>query len=362
MFYAFLYPLKDYSIVFNLFKYITFRSAGAAVTAFLITLILGPKIIEWLRYLNVVACNKRQHAEKIHGFYEGKGDVPTMGGLLILLSITVAVALWGNFSNKYIIFSLLVLLWFGCVGFLDDFLKIRSQSSKGLAFYTKLLGQFILSIALGVYLYMDQGFSNDIYIPFLKNYAIFIGVLLIPFVLCVILGTSNALNLTDGLDGLAIGCLIFSAGTFVIVSYISGHVEIAEYLGIPYLSYSSELAVFCSAIVGASAGFLWFNSYPASVFMGDTGSLSLGGVLGAIAIFIKKELLLVIVGGIFVWEALSVMIQVFSFKFFKKRIFLMSPFHHHLQLKGWSESKVTIRLWIIAFILAIIGLSTLKIQ
>ncbi len=362
MFYAFLYPLREYSIIFNIFKYITFRSACAAVTAFLLALWLGPPLIAWLKKLSITACNKREHAEQIHKYYEEKGSVPTMGGIILLSSIVISMIFWGNFSNLYVVLSLVVLVWFGLVGFLDDYLKIRSKSSKGISSATKLAGQLILGTALGIFLYFDPSFDHKVYIPFLKDAGFYLGIFLIPFVICILLGSSNALNLTDGLDGLAIGCLLFAAGTFAIMSYVTGHVSFAKYLGIPYLSYSSELAVFCSALVGASAGFLWFNSYPASVFMGDTGSLSLGGVLGAIAIFIKKELILVIVGGVFVWEALSVILQVASFKLFKKRIFKMSPFHHHLQLLGWPESKVTIRLWIIAFILSIVGLSTLKIQ
>lgn len=362
MFYAFLYPLNDISIVFNIFKYITVRSGGAAVTAFLLALWLGPKMIEWLKTLSWTAANQREYAEKIHKFYEGKKKVPTMGGLLIIASILISVLLWGNFSNPYVILSLAVLIGFGAIGFIDDYLKIRSKSSNGLRFYAKLSGQLLLGLFLAVYLLLDPKFDQLIYLPFFKSFAVYLGILFIPFVICVLLGTSNALNLTDGLDGLAIGCLVFSAGTFAIVSYISGHATFAKYLGIPFVPYSGELAVFCSAMVGASAGFLWFNSFPATVFMGDTGSLSLGGALGAVALFIKKELLLLIVGGIFVWEALSVIVQVISFKFFKKRIFLMSPFHHHLQLLGWPESKVTVRLWIIAFILSIVGLSTLKIR
>lgn len=362
MFYALLYPLREYSIIFNIFKYITFRSGAAAVTAFMLSLWLGPRMIEWLRQLSVTACNKREHAEQIHKFYEGKGSVPTMGGIILIAAITISMILWGNFSNKYTLLSLLVLLWFGGVGFLDDYLKIRSKSSKGLASFTKLSGQLILGTFLGFYLFFDTSFDHQIYIPFFKDAGIYLGLLLIPFVICVLVGSSNALNLTDGLDGLAIGCTLFAAGTFAIVSYVAGHHSFTKYLGIPFVPSAGELAVFCSALLGAGAGFLWFNSYPASVFMGDTGSLSLGGVLGAVAIFIKKELLLVIVGGVFVWEALSVILQVASFKLFKKRIFKMSPFHHHLQLLGWPESKVTVRLWIIAFILSIVGLSTLKIQ
>ncbi len=362
MFYTLLYPLREFFAVFNIFKYITFRSAGAAVTAFLLALWLGPKMINWLKTLSLTACNKRDHAEQIHKYYEGKGSVPTMGGIILIACITIAMILWGNLTNKYVLLSLIVLLWFGGVGFIDDYLKIRSKSSKGLTSLTKLAGQLIIGTFLGVYLFFDPSFDHAIYVPFLKNVTIHLGIFLIPFVICVLVGTSNALNLTDGLDGLAIGCLLFAAGTFAIISYIAGHASFAKYLAIPFVPNSGELAVFCSALMGASVGFLWFNSYPASVFMGDTGSLSLGGVLGAIAIFIKKELLLVIVGGVFVWEALSVILQVASFKLFKKRIFKMSPFHHHMQLMGLPESKVTIRLWIVAFILSIVGLSTLKIQ
>jgi len=362
MFYALLYPLREYFAVFNIFKYITFRSGAAAVTAFLLSLWLGPKLIAWLRELSITACNKREHAEQIHKFYEGKGSVPTMGGIILIAAISISMLLWGNLSNKYTVLSLVVLIWFGGVGFLDDYIKIRSKSSKGLTSATKLGGQLIAGTLLGCYLYFDSSFDHKIYIPFLKDASFYLGVFLIPFVICVLVGSSNALNLTDGMDGLAIGCTLFAAATFAIVSYITGHHAFTKYLDIPFVASSGELAVFCSALVGAGAGFLWFNSFPASVFMGDTGSLSLGGVLGAIAIFIKKELLLVIVGGVFVWEALSVILQVASFKLFKKRIFKMSPFHHHLQLLGWPESKVTVRLWIIAFILSIVGLSTLKIQ
>ncbi|MBI4398962.1 MAG: phospho-N-acetylmuramoyl-pentapeptide-transferase [Candidatus Omnitrophica bacterium] len=362
MFYALLYPLRDHWIVMNIFKYITFRCAGAAVTAFLLTLWLGPRVIDWLKNLKIMATTKRAHAEQIHKYYEAKASVPTMGGILLLVAVTVSMILWGNLSNKYVLLSLAVFLWFGGVGFIDDYLKIRSGTSKGLASLSKILGQLILGIVLGFYLFSDPSFDHQIYIPFLKNVSIHLGLFLIPFVICVLIGTSNALNVTDGLDGLAVGCLLFAAGTFAVMSYVTGHAAFAKYLAIPFIPHAGELAVFCSALVGAGTGFLWFNSFPASVFMGDTGSLSLGGVLGAIAIFIKKELLLVIVGGVFVWEAFSVILQVASFKLFKRRIFKMSPFHHHLQLMGVPESKVTIRLWIVAFMLSILGLSTLKIQ
>jgi len=361
MFY-FLYPLKDISIVFNLFRYITFRAAAASITAFLISVWLGPVMIKWLKEINATSQHKREHAESIHGFYKHKADVPTMGGLLIVSSVVIAVLLWGNLTNPFIIILLGVIIWFAFVGFLDDWLKLASKSSRGMSSLTKLVGQLVVGVALGIYLYLDADFETWLYLPFLKHAAVDLGILFIPFVILVLVGSSNALNLTDGLDGLAIGCTLFTSGALAIVTYVVGRVDFANYLSIPYIPGAGEITIFCAALVGASLGFLWYNSYPAEVMMGDTGSLSLGGTIGTIAVLVKKEALLVIIGGIFVWEALSVILQVMSLKFFKRRIFLMSPFHHHLQLKGWPESKVTVRLWIIAFILAVIGLSSLKLQ
>lgn len=361
MFY-FLYPFKDLFFGFNLFRYITVRSAGASITAFFFCLVVGPYLIRWLKHMKATAFHKREHAESIHNLYSHKVDVPTMGGIIIVSSVVVSVLLWGNLTNRFILLLLGVILWFGAVGFMDDWLKLVSKSSRGLSSLTKLMGQIIMGLFLGVYLYLDPKFDTWLYLPFFKKWAIYLGILFIPFVILVLSGASNALNLTDGLDGLAIGCTLFTTGAFAIISYIVGRIDYASYLGIAYIPEAGEITVFCAALVGASAGFLWFNSYPAEVMMGDTGSLSLGGTLGAIAVLTKKEIVLVIIGGIFVWEALSVILQVISFKLYKKRIFLMSPFHHHLQLKGWPESKVTIRLWIIALILAVIGLSTLKVR
>lgn len=358
----FLHPLKDISIVFNLFRYITFRSAGASVTAFVICLWLGPAIIEWLKIIKVTAHNKREYADSIHGFYAHKNEVPTMGGILIVASVVISMLIWGNLTNRFVWVLILVVLWFGGVGFLDDWIKLKSKSSKGLTSWTKLAGQIIMGLAIGLYLYMDPAFDKWLYLPLIKRGAIYLGVVFIPFVILVLVGSSNALNLTDGLDGLAIGCTLFSAGAFAIITYLVGRVDFSSYLNMAYVPDAGEIAVFCSALVGASAGFLWFNSYPAEVMMGDTGSLALGGALGTISVLTKKEVVLLIVGGVFVWEAVSVILQVISFKLRKKRIFLMSPFHHHLQLKGWPESKVTIRLWIIALILAVVGLSTLKVR
>lgn len=358
----FLYPLKEIFIVFNLFRYITIRSAGASVTAFLLCLWLGPYVIEWLKKVNAVAHQKREHADSIHGFYAHKKSVPTMGGILIVISVVISVLLWGNLTNGYVHILLISVLWFGAIGFLDDWIKLKSKSSRGISSITKLMGQLVIGLGIGFFLYMDPNFDKWLYLPFVKKGAVYLGVGFIPFVILVLVGSSNALNLTDGLDGLAIGCTLFAFVAFGIISYIVGRVDYTAYLSIPYVPNAGEIAVVCSALVGASAGFLWFNSYPAEVMMGDTGSLALGGVLGAIAVLIKKEVVLVIVGGVFVLEAVSVILQVGSYKLFKRRIFKMAPFHHHLQLSGWPESKVTIRLWIIAMILSVIGLSTLKVR
>ena len=361
MFY-FLHSFKDISIFFNLFRYITFRAAGASVTAFLLSLWLGPKIIEWLKTFNVTQNQKREYAQQIHGFYAHKEKVPTMGGIMIVASIVLSMLFWGNLTNRFIWILLAATVWFGGVGFLDDWIKLRSKSSKGLSSFTKMAGQLLMGLAIGLYLYMDPDFDKWLYLPLIKRGAVYLGVLFIPFVVLVLVGSSNALNLTDGLDGLAIGCTLLTAASLGLISYLVGRVDFAAYLSIPYIPEAGEISVFTAALFGASAGFLWFNCYPAQVMMGDTGSLALGGLIGTIAVLIKKEVVLMIVGGVFVWEALSVILQVASFKMFRRRIFKMSPFHHHLQLKGWPESKVTIRLWIIALFLAIVGLSTLKVR
>jgi phospho-N-acetylmuramoyl-pentapeptide-transferase len=358
----FLHPLKDISIVFNIFRYITFRSAAASITAFLLCIWLGPVIIRWLKSFNVTQNQKREYAESIHKHFAHKEKVPTMGGILIVGSLVISSLLWGNLTNRFVWILILTVVGFGGVGFLDDWIKLRTKSSRGLSSFMKMTGQVLMGLAIGLYLYLDPGFDKWLYLPLVKQGTMYLGFLFIPFVILVLVGSSNALNLTDGLDGLAIGCTLFTAVSLGIISYLVGRVDFAAYLSVPYVPEAGEVTVICAALVGASAGFLWFNSYPAEVMMGDTGSLALGGVIGTIAVLIKKEMVLVIIGGVFVWEALSVMLQVASFKMFRKRIFLMSPFHHHLQLKGWPESKVTIRLWIVAMILAVIGLSTLKVR
>jgi phospho-N-acetylmuramoyl-pentapeptide-transferase len=265
-------------------------------------------------------------------------------------------------TNRFVLLTLLVLLWYGVLGFVDDYLKIHFKNTKGISSRTKLIGQLSLATLFALYLYWDPSFDTRLAVPFLKNFFITLGIFYIPFVICVMVGTSNALNLTDGLDGLAIGCFSWAAAAFAVLAYVAGNVIFTRYLQLPYIEGAGELSIVLASMVGAGIGFLWWNAYPANVFMGDTGSLALGGALGAIAIFIKQELILLVIGGVFTWEALSVILQVISFKLTKKRIFLMSPFHHHLQLKGWPESKVTIRLWIIGIILALVGLSTLKLR
>lgn len=362
MLYHLLYPLKELHTVFNVFRYITFRAAGASVTAFLLCLILGPWVIRSLKQMQALASTEREFAPSLHALYAHKKEVPTMGGILIVASLVLSVLLWTRWTVSSVWILLAVVLWFGGVGFLDDWIKLKTKSSRGLPSWTKFAGQLIAGLALGLYLYLDPSFDRMLYFPFFKNLSLYLGALFIPFVVIVLVGTSNALNLTDGLDGLAIGCLLFVAGAFAVLSYVVGRADYSSYLQVPFVPGAGELAVFCAALVGACAGFLWYNSYPAEVMMGDTGSLSLGGALGAIAILTRKELVLLVVGGIFVWEALSVILQVASFRIFKRRIFLMSPFHHHLQLLGWPESKVTIRLWIVSFILALAGLSTLKLM
>ncbi|HOG23785.1 MAG: Phospho-N-acetylmuramoyl-pentapeptide-transferase [Candidatus Omnitrophica bacterium ADurb.Bin292] len=358
----FIHQFSDISVIFNLFRYITFRSAGASITAFFLCLWFGPACIRWLKKLKAVTDQEREYVESIHHLYKEKKNTPMMGGVLIVGSVLASVLLWGNLTNRFVWLILFVMLWFSAVGFVDDWLKMREKNSHGLGSFTKLIGQVLMGLALGIYLYMDPSFSKYLYVPLLKTPVCYLGLLFIPFVILVLAGSSNALNLTDGLDGLAIGCTLFTATTFAVITYVTGHIGFANYLQISYMPQAGELTVFCAALAGASAGFLWFNSYPAEVFMGDTGSLSLGGSIGTIAVLVKKELLLVIVGGVFVWEAVSVILQVVSFKLTKKRIFLMSPFHHHLQRLGWPESKITTRLWIIAFILAIIGLGSLKVR
>ena len=363
MFYHFLYPLKDFWFGFNVFKYITFRAAGSAVTAFFLSIILGPIVIKKLKELKIRQSVYRDDAPCIYEYHKVKEGTPTMGGVLIVGSMMISTLLWANLSNIYIIMTLFSTLFLAAVGFKDDYLKLKNKNSHGLTARKKFLGQLLLGFIIGIYVvFFNHDIPKTLDIPFFKKVIIDLGVFYVFFTMLVIIGSSNAVNLTDGLDGLAIGCATMVALTYSIISYMTGNINISNYLNIFYIPGSGELTVFCAALVGSSLGFLWFNSYPATVFMGDTGSLAIGGAIGVVAVFIKKEILLLIVGGIFVMEALSVILQVASFKLRKKRIFLMAPIHHHFQLKGWSESKITIRFWIIASILALFSLATLKLR
>jgi phospho-N-acetylmuramoyl-pentapeptide-transferase len=358
MLYHLLYPMAQEIGIFNVFRYITFRSFGAAVTAMMISLMLGPVFIRWLQKMQMGQVVRDDGPQS----HLKKKGTPTMGGILILVSLFGSVLLWADLSNKEVWIVSFVTLGYGLIGWLDDYKKVVKKNSKGLSAKQKLLAQFIVA-GLAAWLFLRYtGVNSDLRFPFFKDLVLDLGWLYVPFALCVIVGASNAVNLTDGLDGLAIGPVITTAGTFLILAYVAGHSRIASYLEIPYIPGVGELAIFASAMAAAGLGFLWFNAHPAQVFMGDVGSLALGGGIGALAVVTKNEILLLIVGGVFVMEALSVMIQVASFKTRGKRVFKMAPIHHHFELKGWPEPKVIVRFWIISILLAIISLSTLKLR
>lgn len=354
-----LYPLVDRIGFFNIFQYITFRGAYAAVTALCISFIFGPRLIELLKRFKA----RQQVREDGPASHLAKSGTPVMGGILIILSVAVSTVLWQDFSSSYTWIVLLALIAFGLIGFLDDFLKVSRKSSKGMQAGVKFSGQIILAIGLVFYLYFaGNGSAHYLYLPFVKFPVLDMQAAYIPFAVVLLVGTSNAVNLTDGLDGLATGLLILVGITLALLSYLTGRADYAGYLNIPYIEGSGELAVICLALVGACVGFLWYNTHPAEVFMGDTGSLSLGSAIGIIALIIKKELLLIIVGGVFVLEAVSVIIQVVGFKLTGKRVFKMAPLHHHFEILGWAETKIVVRFWILGGMFSIIALSTLKIQ
>ncbi|HPA44235.1 MAG TPA: phospho-N-acetylmuramoyl-pentapeptide-transferase [bacterium] len=362
----FLYPLRESIGVFNVFGYISFRAAMAAVTAMIIGVVVGPVLIRWLRQLRIGQTIRGEGIKELYEKHKGKAGTPTMGGILILFSILISTLLWGNLSNKLVVLVIIVTLLLGFLGMIDDYQKLRKKMYRGLRGRDKLLVQFAIGGLLGLYFYLDPltaKHAHEIPVPFLKNTFIWLGLLYIPFVAIVITGASNAVNLTDGLDGLASGCVIMAASAFTVLAYIVGRTDWSVYLAIPFVPETGELTVFCAALVGATMSFLWFNAHPAEVFMGDTGSLSLGGALGVIAVMLKQELLLLIIGGVFVIEALSVMIQVASYRLRGgKRVFLMAPIHHHFEMLGWPESKIITRFWIVAAVLALFGLATLKIR
>jgi len=361
MFY-YLSEFRDTFFALNIFRYITFRSGMAAVTTFLLCIVFGQIFIDQLKKMKIKEVAKRKDCPDLDQFQNAKEGTPTMGGLFIIGSIIVSVLLWADLTNRYILLTLLTSIWLAVLGWVDDYVKLTKKEGRGLTKKTKLLWQIMLGCFIGSYVFFNPDTSTKLDIPFLKNLVINFGLFYIPFVAIIVIGTSNAVNLTDGLDGLAIGCVLIVTLTLSILCYITGNFNFSDYLYVPYIAGAGELTVFCAAIMGASLGFLWFNCYPATVFMGDVGSLSLGGTLGVIAILIKKELLLILMGGIFVIEALSVILQVISVKFRGKRIFKVSPLHHHFQLSGWNESKIIIRFWIVAIILALLTLTTLKIR
>ena len=305
---------------------------------------------------------RKKHVEKLEDFHNHKEGTPTMGGVLIIIAVLISSLFWCKLNNDYVFLCLGGMIWLGIIGFLDDYIKLKNKNAKGIQAVTKLAGQIVLALIVGIFVATNKAIGTGLYLPFMKNAVMNLGLFYILFVLIVIVGTSNAVNLTDGLDGLAIGCVVFITLTLSVISYITGHAEISKYLNIFYLKGAGEITVFCAALTGAGLGFLWFNSHPASIFMGDTGALSLGGAVAIVSVLIKKEFLLLLVGGVLVVEALSVIMQVLSFKFFKRRVFLMSPLHHHFQIKGLHESKITIRLWIIAAILVLLSMATLKVR
>ena len=358
MLYHLLYPLASSVKLFNIFKYLTFRTIYAMITALIVTFVLGPWVIRKLESLQARQVIRTDGPES----HLKKQGTPTMGGVLILAGIVIPTLLWADLSNTYVWLTLFIIVGYGLIGFIDDYKKVVEKNPKGLSPRQKMFWQMLLGAVFGIILFSMPGFSRELYFPFFKNLHPNLWYLFIPFVMLVIVGASNAVNLTDGLDGLAIGPVAINAATYLLFTYIAGNVKLASYLQIPYVAGAGELAVLCGALVGAGTGFLWYNAYPAEVFMGDVGSLSLGGGLGALAVITKQEILLVIVGGVFVVEALSVIFQVGSYKYRGKRIFRMAPIHHHFELKGVAEPKIIVRFWIITLILALVAISTLKMR
>jgi phospho-N-acetylmuramoyl-pentapeptide-transferase len=361
MLYALLYPLGDTFIGFNVFRYLTFRTGLAIATAFFISLVAGPWMISRLRALQVRQSIRKEGPEH----HQVKAGTPTMGGILIVSSFVLTTLLWADLKNPYIWTVLFATVGFACIGLLDDWLIVRRQNNLGLTVRQKLLLQGLVAVAAGLMARSAAApapHAGALAVPFLKDVLLPLGIIYIPFVVIVLLASSNAVNLTDGLDGLAVGAVAIAAATYTVFVYVAGHARIAEYLRIVPVSESGEVAIFTGAMVGAAIGFLWFNCHPAQVFMGDVGSLALGGGIGIVAVVAKQELLLLLVGGLFVLEELSVAIQVLSYKLRGKRVFRMAPLHHHFELLGWTETQVVVRFWIIAVVFALAGLSTLKLR
>ena len=380
-----LYPwLSELASGFNIFRYISFRAALAAITAFLLSLLVGPGLLRVLRSRQVGERVGKEDCPGLRSLHKGKEGTPTMGGLLRVGGVVISCLAWADLGNRFMLLLLASTAWLGAIGFVDDVRKLRGGPRRGIRPRTKLIGQVLLGVGLGLYLYLSPArmavlwgqevvgsdyepfitgeLARSLTVPFWKNVFIPLGWLYVVFVMLVVVGASNAVNLTDGLDGLAAGTSMFVAVVFGIIAYVVGNWKIAQYLAVPFVEGAGELTVYCAALTGAMLGFLWFNTYPAQVFMGDTGSLAVGGGLGLVAVITKQELLLVIAGGIFVAEAVSVIIQVCSFRWRGKRVFLVAPVHHHFELKGLAEPKVVVRFWIIAAVLAVLALSTLKIR
>ena len=359
MLYHLLFPLHTRFTVFNVFRYITFRTIYASLTAFLICFLLGPWVIRRLRHLQVGQYIREDGPENHHR----KAGTPTMGGTLILFAALTSSLLWNDLTNFYVWIAMLASVGYGLVGFADDYLMQVRKRSKGLSVRGKFYWQVALGLTIGLLLYYHAGFDTRVTIPFFKRLSPDLGWGYVPFAALVIVATSNAVNLTDGLDGLAIGPVIIACATYMIFAYVAGHRHIADYLQINHVPGSGEMTVVCGVLIGAGLGFLWFNAYPAQVFMGDVGSLSLGASIGTLAVVTKQEIMLLLVGGLFVIEALSVIFQVGFFKVTNgRRIFRMAPLHHHFELKGWPEPKVIVRFWIVSMTLALLALSTLKLR
>lgn len=365
MIYHLLFPFKDVFFGFNVVKYITFRAAASAITAMILSVYLGPIFIRWFYSIKVGQPIRKEHCMPLYAKHKDKEGTPTMGGVLIFISILISVLLWTDLTNQYVWWVIIISTGFCVLGFIDDYLKIKHKNSRGLRARNKFFIECVFSIILAYWLFNDSSIdftSTVLTIPFFKTIMINLGIFYFIFVIFVLTGSCNAVNLTDGLDGLSIGVMTICALAFCGVAYVSGHFGFSNYLNIPFIPLSGELTIVCAAMVGSGLGFLWFNAYPAQIFMGDTGSLALGAMMGSIALILHKEIMYSLIGGIFVIEALSVILQVGSFKLTGKRIFKMAPLHHHFEMEGWPETKITVRFWILAIIFSLIGLSTLKLQ
>jgi len=357
MLYHLLFPMAEHFGGFNVVRYITFRTAAATLTALFVSFVLGPWVIRRLAALRV-----GQPIREIGPDHQSKEGTPTMGGLLILLSLMGSVLLWSDLTNRLVWIVLGLTAGYGVLGFIDDYKKVTEGSSAGISARTKLFWQVLLAVIVGFAIYSDPAFDHELAVPFFKNFTPNIGVLYVPLAAFIIVAASNGVNLTDGLDGLAIGPVMVASAVFMILAYAAGHSEFSDYLQIKYVPGSGQLAIFCGALVGGGLGFLWFNASPAQLFMGDVGALALGGALGTIAVLIRQEILLAVVGGIFVVETMSVIIQVTFFRFTGKRVFLMAPIHHHYEQLGWAEQKIVVRFWIVSIILGLVALSSLKLR